>query len=123
MAARVTATAVKEVVQTNIDDDVITSNHIDTANLLVTEHLAASGLSDALLAKIELYLAAHYVALTEEGGGLTRSKLGDADESFANIYDQGLRSTRFGQAALALDSTGTLSAVAQTQLKADFRVV
>ena len=123
MTARVTAEAVKEVVATTIADDVVLTNHIDTANLLITEHLASVGLSDRMLQKIELYLAAHYVALTEEGGGLTRSKLGDGDDSFANVYDQGLRSTRYGQNALALDTTGTLSRVAQTQLKADFRVV
>lgn len=123
MAARVTAGAVKEVVPTEIADSVVLTNFIDTANLFVDTHLAAAGHSDAILAKIELYLAAHYTALTEEQGGLTRSKLGDADESFANIYDQGLKATRFGQQALALDTTGTLNSVAATQLKAEFRVV
>lgn len=121
--ARVTATKVKEVVNTSIADDVINRNHIATATAMVDEHLVGSGLSDTLLEKVELYLAAHFVALTEEGGALTRNKLGDADTSYANIYSQGLNSTRFGQQALSLDSTGTLSRVAQTQLKADFRVV
>lgn len=121
--ARVTATKVKEVVNTNIADDVINRNHIATATTMVDEHLVGVGLSDALLEKIELYLAAHFVALTEEGGSLTRNKLGDADTSYANIYSQGLNSTRFGQQALSIDSSGTLSRVAQTQLKADFRVV
>ncbi|KKM27947.1 hypothetical protein LCGC14_1569630 [marine sediment metagenome] len=123
MAARVTAGAVKEVVPTKIADSVVLTNFIDTANLFVDTHLASAGHTDAILAKIELYLAAHYVALTEEQGGLTRSKLGDADESFANIYGQGLKATRFGQQALAIDTTGILNSVAATQLKAEFRVV
>jgi len=120
---RVTAITVKEIVSTQLSDEVVDTNHIDTANLYVTEHLADSGLSEDMLAKIELYLAAHYVALTEEGGALTRDKLGDADTSYANIYEQGLKSTRFGQAALALDSTGALAGAATTNLKAHLRVV
>ncbi len=123
MAARVTAGAVKEVVPTQIADSVVLTNFIDTANLFVDTHLASAGHTDEILAKIELYLAAHYVALTEEQGGLTRAKLGDADESFANIYGQGLKATRFGQQALAIDTTGILNSVAATQLKAEFRVV
>ena len=123
MSARVTAKAVKEVVPTQIADSVILANFIDTANLFVDTHLASAGHTDAILDKIELYLAAHYVALTEEQGGLTRSKLGDADESFANIYGQGLKATRFGQQALAIDTTGILNSIATTQLKAEFRVV
>ena len=121
--ARVTATTVREIISTQLSDDVINENHIDTANIFVTEYLAASGLSDNMLEKIELYLAAHYVALTEEGGALTRDKLGDADTSYANIYAEGMRSTRFGQAALALDTTGTLSGLTTSNLKAEFRVV
>lgn len=120
---RVTAETVKEVVATSLSDEVINHNHIDTANVFVNEYLLDAGLSDAMLTKIELYLAAHYVALTDEGGALTRDKLGDADQSYANIYDSGLGSTRFGQSAMALDITGTLTALAQTKLKAAFRVV
>jgi len=123
VAARVTAEAVKEIIQTNILNDTLDTNFIDTANAYVDEILTSAGLSDTILEKIELYLAAHFVALTEEGGALTRKKLGEADESYANIFSGGLNTTRFGQAALALDSTGTLAAAAQTQLKANFRVV
>jgi hypothetical protein len=123
VAARVTAGAVKEIVPTEIADSVVLTNFIDTANLFIDTHLASAGHSDAILAKIELYLAAHYVALTEEQGGLTRAKMGDADESFANIYGQGLKATRFGQQALAIDTTGILNSVATTKLKAELRVV
>jgi hypothetical protein len=120
---RVTADTVKEIIATTISDDIINSNHIDTANVFIAEHFVGTTLSDAILTKIELYLAAHYVALTDEGSGLTRDKLGDADQSYANIYSKGLNSTRFGQAALALDSSGVLANVAAGNLRADFRVV
>ena len=98
-------------------------NHIDTAHLVVDTHLSGAGLVHDVLRKIELYLAAHFTALTEEGGGITRSKIGDSDESYANVYDRGFASTRFGQTALALDSSGILAKVSQTKLRAEFRVV
>ena len=124
MTARVTADTVKEVVPTELSDETVTSNMIDTANVFVNTHLVpAAGHSSLILEKIELYLAAHFVALTEEQGGITRSKLGDADESFANVYEAGFKSTRFGQQALALDTSGILVRIAQTNLKAEFRVV
>jgi len=123
VVARVSAEAVKEIIQTDIANDVLDTSFIDTANVYVDEVLTTSGLSTAVLEKIELYLAAHFVAITQEGGALTRSKLGDADESYANVYSGGLNLTRFGQAALALDSTGALAAAAQTALKAEFRIV
>lgn len=122
--ARVTAAEVKEVVATSLSDQVIEPNMIDTASVVVANLLdPIAELSEAVLKKIELYLSAHFVALTEEGGGLTRDKLGDADQSYANIYDQGFKSTRFGQTALSLDPTGLLNAGSQTMLKASFRVV
>lgn len=124
MTARVSADAVKEVVPSKLDDDVILSNMIDTANVFVNEHLVPdAGHSDLILEKIELYLSAHFVALTEEQGGITRSKLGDADDSFANVYEAGFKSTRFGQQALAIDTSGILNRVASTTLKAEFRVI
>lgn len=123
MVARVNAEEVKEVVSTSLSNDTILGSMIDTANVLVDTHLLGEGHSDDVLKKIELYLAAHFVALTEEGGGITRARLGEADESYANVYGTGLNSTRFGQTALSLDSSGVLASVAQATLKAEFRVV
>ena len=122
MAARVTVSQVKEIITTSIEDAVITSNFIDTANLFVDEHLLGE-LSEAMLAKIELYLAAHFVALTEEGGGVVRTSFGDSADSYANIYEAGFQSTRYGQQALALDTTGTLTRISKPTMKAEFRVV
>lgn len=124
MSARVTPGAVKQIVPTQLADDVVLANMIDTANLFIDTHLVPNGThGETILAKIELYLAAHFVALTEERGGITRSKFGDADESFANIYEQGFKSTRFGQQALAIDTTGILNSITTSNLKAEFRIV
>ena len=124
MSARVTADTVKEIIPSDLTDEVVLANFIDTANLFVDTHLVPdAGHSEPMLRKIELYLAAHFLALTEEQGGITRSKLGEADDSFANVYEGGLKSTRFGLQALSLDSSGILNRVAQTSLKAEFRIV
>lgn len=123
MVARVTAAQVTEVVPNDLSEVVLDDNFIDTANTIVNEHLLNSGMSDALLTKIELYLAAHLVVLTEEHGGLITDTLGDATSRFANVYGAGLASTRFGQQVLALDYSGTLARVTSNKLRAEFRVV
>jgi hypothetical protein len=124
MGARVSASAVKEVIETSLTDGTIDSSMIDTANLYVDTHLVPdAGHSDEVLTKIELYLAAHFVALTEEKGGITRAKMGDADESYANVYASGFKSTRYGQTALNFDTSGILARLSITEPKAEFRVV
>lgn len=116
---RVHDSEVKELISVNFD----TSNFIDTANTIVDEHLQSKIGSASLLTKIELYLAAHFVALTEERGGLIRDSFGDSTESYANVFKEGFRSTRFGQQALALDYTATLTAIGSGRVRAEFRVV
>lgn len=123
MAVRVVAADVKKVVSTSLADAVVDDPIIVTANLLVDEHLLDSGLSAALLTKIELYMAAHLVALTEEKGGVVRETLGDAARSYANVYEGGLKSTRYGQMAIAIDSTGTLAGLSTNKLRAQITVI
>jgi hypothetical protein len=119
MAALVTDAEVKAVIDTTRD----TTPFIDTADLLVTEDLANSGLSDARKKQIELYLAAHFVALTEERGNLTEHTVGDATEKYSMDLGSGLMLTRYGQQAANLDTSGTLKALASKGLVAQFRVI
>jgi hypothetical protein len=125
MVARVTATQVKEIISTSISDTILTTNMIDTANLYVNTYLDPdAGYTEAYLAKIELYLAAHFTCITEEEGARVLSKLGDAsDEWAADWFGPGFQSTRYGQAALTLDTSGILANVGSAALKAEFRVV
>lgn len=99
---------------------------IDTASLVVSETLVGASLSEDRKDLITVYLAAHFLVLTNENGGLRRSRLGDGDESYA-IPDTkmfGYATTRFGQAALTLDVSGKLAASqAGKNLKAQLRVV
>ena len=108
---------------------------LGTAQMIVDEQLRASTtckMSDARYDKITVYLAAHFVEPTANSasglpaGGLRRSKLGEADESYATPEASmiGYESTRWGQLALALDTCGILaSSTANAGLKAQFRVV
>lgn len=118
--ARVTEGQVKEILDTNRS----VSQFIDVANIFVEEHLASVIGNASLLTKIELYLAAHFAAITEERGGLVESAAGlEVRERVSDIYTEGLRSTRYGQQAIVLDATGTLARLASTANRAQFRVV
>ena len=125
MAARATAEQVKELIQTSLSDETIASNMVITANTYVNANLLAEGHSAATLKQIELYLATHFVAITEERGGLIRSEYGDAEEWLSDIYGSGLKSTRYGQTALLLDTSGVLARISSgsDKLKASFVVV
>ncbi len=124
MAVRVTAAEVKEVIATSISDAIVLSSMITTASNYIDVHLPDAGHSVATLKSIELYLSAHLVAVTEERGGLKYSKLGDASDAWdVSKFGDGFKSTRFGQTALALDTSGILASMGTSNLKAVFRVV
>jgi hypothetical protein len=117
--ARVTSSEVKGLIKTSLDVDPL----IATATLLVDENLVGQGMTDARLKTIELWLSAHFVAVAEERGALTRSKKGDSDEDYEIKVGEGLNMTRFGQQALALDSSGILASQVTSMKPAEFRVV
>lgn len=125
MAIRVTALEVLDIINTSVDAQVILNSMITTASLLVDEILTVvtPALTTARLKRIELYLAAHFVALTEEKGSLTGEDFGDAEVTLANVYTAGFNSTRFGQMALVLDTSGKLKEIGTSNLKSQFRVV
>lgn len=113
---------VKAIIETDLD----TTPFIDVASTIVSEELGDKGLSSERLRIITLYLAAHFCCITVERGGLKRSKLGDADDSY-NIpaeKDSGFAFTRYGQMALVMDTSGTLAKMSANKgLKAQFEVV
>jgi len=124
MAVRVTVDEVRAIIETSLSDTIILDSMIDTANLYINTHLLGVGHTEEMLAKIELYLSAHFVAITEEGGTLQSSKMGDAEDEWeTDYYKAGLNSTRYGQAAITLDTSDTLLGIGSGVLKAQFRVV
>ncbi len=123
MATRITAGELKEIIETSKSDTVLEESFIDTANTIIADQLEGKGLSAVILKKIELYLSAHLVAITEERGGIVVDHLSEATVRLADIYDTGFRSTRYGQVAISLDTTGSLVKMSTTKLRAEFRVV
>jgi hypothetical protein len=125
MAYRVTGHQIKDIINTSLTEAVVSQRMVHVASTIVDENLV--GLTPALSAltrsNIEMYLAAHFVALTEERGGLIMSNFGDSKESLANIYSEGFGTTRYGQAAMTIDTSGVLTSVGSTKMKAEFRVV
>lgn len=104
MTDRVTSADVKAIIDTPLD----VCSFITTAHTLVDVLLLDKELSDDMLRQVELYLAAHFAALTEERGGLIRSSTGEGAETMSDSYEMGLSLTRYGQQAMVIDTSGTL---------------
>jgi hypothetical protein len=119
--ARITDAEVRELVE--VDDDTDIDWAVQAAEEMVDEHLLSVGISPAIQSRIALFLGAHFVALAYERGSLIRESTGQASASYANIFSEGLRATRWGQQALALDSSGTLANASNTKARAEFRLV
>jgi len=102
--------------------DAIYSNGADvtpfltTAQLVVSENLASSGLSDAMLDEITKYLAAHYLAMTDLEGS---DRAGAIAVTYGKALGDFLKATVYGQTALALDSSGTLEEMGNTKFALD----
>ncbi len=115
--ARVTDNEVKVVIPTSIT---ITA-FVDVANRLVTDLLGSAGLTSAVLKDIELYVAAHVVALRVERGAPRYEQIGDSRMSWDTVAGPGLKMTRFGQLAIILDTSGILQSKATSGGTAKFR--
>lgn len=102
-----------------------TSIYIASASAFADHLLSSSGLSETILTQIEIFLAAHFAVLGIERGGIRREVDGDAAQAYQTISEkkEGLHLTRFGQQAIALDTTGILSLQGNAKPKARFRVV
>lgn len=111
MAARTTTAKVKEIVVTSMSD---LEPFITAANIVVTNRLSGSGLSSDTLAEIERWVAAHFVVCKERQP--TSKRIGETEESYNWNTNTGLLRTSYGQAAIALDTTGTLSKLGKPQI-------
>lgn len=105
--ARVLAAAVQALIAGA--DSVGYDAAIAVATTLVDDNLLGKGLSTAALTNIELYLAGHFALLSTENGPLAKKAIESAQEGYHNVYKGGFLSTRFGQTACVMDTTGTLS--------------
>ena len=101
--ARVTATEVRVIITTSLLDAAIESL-IEIANAMVTNTVTC-GLAAATLKEIERWLTAHLISITQERE-TTEEKLGEATVKYAGVYGEGLKSSRYGQMVLTLDTCG-----------------
>jgi len=106
--SRVSATQVKEIMETDLEDTVIEA-FITAANLTVTELLGTSALSDATLLEIERWMAAHLIASTIDRA-VDKENTGPTGVTYSGKTAMGLDSTLYGQTCKLLDTTGTLAA-------------
>jgi len=108
------------------DTSVDMTPFINAAHIIIDEDLNGAALSAARKKQVELFLAAHFYVVVREKGGITREVIGDAEERYQVMPPSalgGLSTTRYGQQAIALDTTGKLGASATNPIKAQFRVV
>ncbi len=101
---------------TELTDDQVES-FINSANVFVTASLAGKGLSEALLAEIERWMSAHMIASTRERTSV-REAAGSASIEYTGKWGEGLLGTSYGQTAIAMDTSGTLLAMAKGKLSA-----
>lgn len=117
MANRVTATEVKEIISTSLEDLALAA-FITAANLTVTEKLTSNDvLSDDQLKEIERWLSAHFLAMSNkdlQARDANEEENLDASIKYAGKTGLNLDATRFGQVAKAIDASGILAEIGQT---------
>lgn len=107
--ARVDAGGVKEIIETSLADTLINA-FINTAHHLVQEDLLNKGLSSDLLTEIELWLAAHFLAIRDKR--VEKESVGNEwSATYQGKTKMGFEATTYGQQALMLDTTGSLAAI------------
>lgn len=108
MANRVTDSEVRTLL--GAESSLEVAPYVATANLLVTEELGSAGLTTDRLTQIELYLAAHFAALTPNApqANMTQGESGEDRIRLGGQFGMGFDQTRFGQQAMAMDTSGNL---------------
>ena len=111
MPIRVSSDNVRSLLQ---DDSADVFPFIMVANDIVDALLIGSGLSTTILARIEAFLACHFYLLSSPE--LVREEYDRARFEYVRAkVDEGFRATKWGQMALALDTTGTLRGANKSQ--------
>ena len=116
---RVTEDNVKEIVDTELTAEQVTP-FLQDANVLVNAKLLDQGYDAALLARIELYLAAHFVCLRDSRVQSEQIGGEQARQTFEGKTGLGLDYTRYGQQVKIFDHHGVL--VASSTAKRSFEV-
>lgn len=105
-AARVNAEQVRDIISTTLSESQINA-FINTAHQVVEQRLNGKQIPEALLAEIELWLAAHFLSMRDPRK--KQVKVDDMAVTYQGETGVGLEATSYGQQAVALDPTGTLA--------------
>jgi len=104
---RTTVEAVKKIIDTVLSDGIIEA-YIGDANIFITNALGDTDLDSATLASIEKWVSAHFIVATRER--LAKEEgAGGAYIKYIGEFKYGLSGTMYGQQAILLDTSETLS--------------
>ena len=120
MPNRVTATEVKQII--DVDSNILEADltiHINAANRIITKVVTSSEMSTDDLKECERWLAAHFIAMGRDPIS-NIEKAATVGETKGHRLDLGLNNTRFGQMAMAIDTSGALASLAKGSKKASF---
>lgn len=114
MALRATEALVAAIIE--VDEDIGLSPFIIAANALVEDIAVDSGHTEERLTLIETWLAAHFYAMRDPSTIPTSERAGPVSASYQSAVALYLASSRYGQMALTLDSSGLLAAMSPTKV-------
>jgi len=114
MANRVTEAEVKAILDNTTMTDPQILAYIVGANALVNSVFGTG--TDAILKEIEKWISAHMIAITRERQA-KKEGAGGATIEYTGEYTEGLRSTSYGQMAIALDKSGILASLSGKTVK------
>lgn len=109
--ARVTAADVQTIIDTNLTTAQINA-FINAANAIIQDNLLDAGLGTTTLAQIELWLAAHLLAIRDQRERSVTISDGKVDYHQPQ-FGLGLDATMYGQQVKLLDWSGRLAALGQ----------
>lgn len=105
MALAVPTTSEVRSIISSPKDDTFVAMMIDDAVLFLENIASVVAASESMQKAIVRWVTAHLISVSNSGQ-LTQKSIGDATDSYASnsaLFGPGLRSTTFGQRALALD--------------------
>jgi len=120
--ARVTEEELRGVIKTSLTDDDI-KRFIATANVVVDELLLGEAYSANLLKQIELWLAAHFLAVRDPRTSSDTIPGGPTLQYHGQTGIEGLKQTPYGTQVMILDHHGVLARAAQSKGKADLEAL
>jgi len=123
MSARVSSAEVAAIIDYDSTGITDITPFIAAATILVDKIAAFdTGIDATQLKEIERWLSAHFVAIRDPK--LTSQSANGASESYeTNKTAFGLKLTRYGQQAIALDTSGYLTTIAESAKKASMVIL